>query len=315
MGAFYGVEVRKRGRVVLWNPCDKHREKAVPSAGNDTSQLKGLLEGLYIACNDRKHIGHDPVQFIYKYSAHQDREIAAFFAACLAYGRVGQIEKSLTNLFARLGRSPFDFVRNFSAAGARKLRDFKYRFTIGRRLADLTWILRDILTEFGSIENFFVQGYNPCDENIVPALSRFCDSLLEAYARSHQGCISRPLGFLLPRPARGSPCKRLNLFLRWMVRCDNIDPGLWGSIDKAKLIIPLDVHLARLTRILGFHNQKNTSLRTAVKITECFARIEPADPVKYDFALCHFAILANCTGSYRPQCRTCELFTLCRKKR
>jgi uncharacterized protein (TIGR02757 family) len=99
-----------------------------------------------------------------------------------------------------------------------------------------------------------------------------------------------------------------------MVRSDNIDTGLWGSIDKAKLIIPLDVHLARLTRILGFHNHKNTSLRTAVKITECFARIEPADPVKYDFALCHYAILANCTGSYRPQCRSCELFALCHKK-
>jgi uncharacterized protein (TIGR02757 family) len=287
----------------------------VPSVNNDISQLKGLLETLYIACNDRKHIDHDPLQFLYKDSARHDQEIAAFFAACLAYGRVEQIEKSLTDLFARLGRSPFDFVRNFSTTGARKLRDFKHRFTTGQSLADLTRILRDILTEFGSIENFFVRGYKPSDENIVPALSRFCDSLLEAHARSHQGHIPRSLGFLLPRPARGSPCKRLNLFLRWMVRCDNIDAGLWGSIDKAKLIVPLDVHLSRLTRMLGFHNRKNSSLRTAVKITKCFARIEPDDPVKYDFALCHFAIQANCTGSYRPQCRTCKLFTLCHKKR
>jgi len=282
---------------------------------NDTSQLKGLLESLYNACNDRKHIDHDPLQFLYKYSTRRDREIAAYFAACLAYGRVEQIEKSLTNLFARLGHSPFDFVRNFNAADVRKLRDFKHRFTTGQCLADLMWVLRDVLAEYGSIENFFVQGYNHSDENIIPALSKFCDSLLDAHTRSHHGHIPRALGFLLPRPAKGSPCKRLNLFLRWMVRCDDIDAGLWKSIDKAKLIIPLDVHLARLTRILGFHNQKNTSLRTAVKITECFARIEPSDPVKYDFALCHFAILANCTGSYRPQCRTCELFTLCHKKR
>jgi hypothetical protein len=143
----------------------------VPSCNDDKARLKGLLDTLYNDCNDRKHIGHDPLQFLYKYSARQDQEIAAFFAACLAYGKVGQIEKSLTNLFARLGRSPFDFVRDFSAAGVRKLRDFKHRFTTGRCLADLTWILKDILAKFGSIENFFVQGYSHSDENIIPALS------------------------------------------------------------------------------------------------------------------------------------------------
>jgi uncharacterized protein (TIGR02757 family) len=287
----------------------------VPSVNNDTSRLRDLLESIYNTCNHREHIGHDPLQFLYKYSARRDREIAAFFAACLAYGRVEQIRKSLNNLFRRLGRSPFDFVRNFSAARARKLRDFKHRFTTGRCLADLMWVLKDVLAQHGSLENFFIQGYSCADKNIIPALSKFCDSLFEACARNNNGHVPRTLSFLLPRPSRGSPCKRLNLFLRWMVRCDNIDAGLWKSVDKAKLIIPLDVHLTRLTRILGFHNQKNASLKTAVKITECFARIEPADPVKYDFALCRFAILAGCTGLLRPQCRDCDLYALCHRKK
>ncbi len=289
----------------------KHRERVVPSVNNDTSQLRVLLESLYTDCNNREHIGHDPLQFLYDYSANRDREIAAFLAACLSYGRVEQIEKSLTGLFRRLGRSPFDFVRSFNAAGARKLGNFKHRFTTGECLADLMGALRDVLAQHGSIENFFILGYSPADKNIIPALSRFCDSLLEIYARSRNGSIPRAFGFLLPRPARGSPCKRLNLFLRWMVRRDDVDPGLWESIDRTKLIIPLDVHLTRLTRMLGFHNKKNTSLGTAVEITEHFARIEPADPVKYDFALCSLAIQAHCTGSYGPQCKACKLFTIC----
>jgi uncharacterized protein (TIGR02757 family) len=284
----------------------------VPSANNDTSRLRYQLESLYTTCNRREHIGHDPLQFLYNYSDKPDREIAAFLAACLSYGRVEQIEKSLTRLFYLLGRSPFDFVRNFNAANALRLRGFKHRFTTGRCLADLMWVLKDVLAEYGSIENFFIQGYSIDDENIIPALSKFCESLLGACARSHNSRVSRAFSFLLPTPERGSPCKRLNLFLRWMVRRDNVDPGLWNSIDKAKLIVPLDVHLARLTRMLGFHNQKSVSLRTAVRITGHFARIEPADPVKYDFTLCSLAILAHCTGSYGSQCEACKLLALCR---
>ena len=297
--------------------------------------IKDVLERLYARYNHRDFIKPDPLQFIYQYSNRPDMEVAGFLAAALAYGRVRQIEKSLTNLFGRMGDGPFQFVRNFDAQKRAKLKDFRHRFTAGDDISDLLELLRDVFDEFGSIEKFFVQGYNPGDKNIIPALSKFCDSLLEMYAETHNGHIPKGLSYLLPRPASGSACKRLNLFLRWMVRNDDVDAGLWKSTDKARLIVPVDVHMGRLCRILGLYpirsnpvksgrppsvqtsngvyDRKAASLSTAVQITESFAEIEPADPVKYDFALTRIGILDNCTGHHRSGCQFCELFGFCRQ--
>jgi uncharacterized protein (TIGR02757 family) len=277
-------------------------------------QIRDVLERLYGKYNHRTFIKPDPLQFVYKYSNPGDMEIAGFLAAELAYGRVQQIEKSLNDLFGRLGESPYAFVKGFGKAERKRLQDFKHRFTTGRNISDLLELLQSVLNGFGSIEKFFLQGYNPGDENIISALSRFCDSLLDMYAETHNGSVTRGLGYLLPKPAAGSACKRLNLFLRWMVRNDDVDAGLWTSIDQAKLIVPVDVHMGRLCRILGFDQRKTVSLSAAVKITETFAEIEPADPVKYDFALSRIGILQNCTGQHRSGCELCELFKFCVKK-
>jgi len=251
------------------------------------------------------------MQFLYQYSNQADMEIVAFLAAALAYGRVQQIQKSLMDLLGRIGDSPATFVRNFDKPRRKKLKDFKHRFTTGDDISDLLMLLKKVLSRYGSIQEFFVQGYNPGDKNVIAALSNFCDSLLDMYAKTHNGHVPRGLSYLLPRPAAGSACKRLNLFLRWMVRNDEVDSGLWKSIDKAKLIVPVDVHMGRLCRILGLHDQKTVSLSTAVKITESFAEIEPADPVKYDFALSRVGILENCTGQHQSSCEFCELFRFC----
>jgi uncharacterized protein (TIGR02757 family) len=238
-------------------------------------------------------------------------EIAAFLASALAYGRVQQIEKSLADLFGRMGSSPFEFVANFDGKQREKLKSFKHRFTSGDCLSDLLALLKNIILENGSIENFFLLGYRKTDGSIIPALSRFCDSLLNIHAGSHNGQTNRGLKYLLASPTRGSACKRLNLFLRWMIRDDDVDTGLWKSIDKAKLIVPVDVHMGRLCRILEFHSAKTISLSTALKITDSFSQIEPADPVKYDFALSRIGIVEDCTGSFGPKCQVCELFVLC----
>jgi uncharacterized protein (TIGR02757 family) len=131
------------------------------------------------------------------------------------------------------------------------------------------------------------------------------------YSKDHNGQPSVGLKFLLAGPAGGSACKRLNLFLRWMVRKDDVDLGLWKSVDKAKLIVPVDVHIGRLCRILGMYNHKTVSLAAAVEITESFAQIEPADPVKYDFALSRIGILKGCNGKYRAICDGCEILDFC----
>jgi len=278
------------------------------------TQLKDTLEKLYRKYNHRRLIKPDPLQFVHRYSEPADMEIVAFLAAALAYGRVQQIEKSLAELFGHMGNDPFEYVQNFDGKQTEKLKSFKHRFTTGNDISDLLKLLQIVLSRFGSIEEFFMQAYSSSDENIIPALRRFCDSLTCMHVAEHNGQSSRGLRFLLTSPSRGSACKRLNLFLRWMVRDDDVDTGLWKSVDKAKLLVPVDVHMARLSGILGFHSTKTVSLATAVEITEAFAEIEPADPVKYDFALSRIGIVGNCTAHYRSECELCELFEYCRRR-
>lgn len=285
------------------------------ASGQRIKSIKTVLDKLYAKYSHREFIKPDPLQFVYLYSRPADMEIAGFLAAELAYGRVQQIQKSLTGLLGRMGDSPFEFVLNFDKQKRQKLKNFKHRFTSGEDISELLELLKKVLNRYGSIEEFFVQGYNPDDKNIIPALSKFCDSLLEMYAKVHTSSASSQLSYLLTRPSAGSACKRLNLFLRWMVRDDDVDAGLWKRIDKAKLIVPVDVHMGRLCRILGFHDRKIVSLSTAMEITEHFSGIVPADPVKYDFALSRIGILDNCTGRHRSGCEFCELFKFCSRKR
>ena len=275
------------------------------------AQIKDILERLYTRYNHKKFIPPDPLQFVYRYSAPGDMEIAGLLSAVLAYGRVQQIEKSLEKLFAKMGKSPSEFVRNFNPAKRDKLADFKHRFNTGDDISDLLELLKDIFKRFGSIEKLFAVGWGKNDINITNALSKFCNSLVAMHADRNGGKTNKGLKYLLSSPANGSACKRLNLFLRWMVRDDDVDTGLWKSVDKSKLIVPMDVHIGRLTKILGFHDKKNISFNTAVAVTECFAEIEPGDPVKYDFALSRVGIIENCSGQFSSDCCRCELAGFC----
>jgi len=276
--------------------------------------LRDKLERLYAKYNRSEAIEPDPLQFVYRYAEPSDMEITAFLAADLAYGRVEQIQKSLMSLFARMGPRPYQFVRGFGKAQRRKLGGFRHRFTMGQDISDLLCLLKQALDRCGSIEGFFMQGYDPSDKNIIPALWKFCESLYAIHAKKHGGQVSRGLKYLLASPAGGSACKRLNLFLRWMVRDDEVDTGLWKSVDKAKLIVPVDVHMGRLCKTLGLYSRKTVSLSTAMEITESFTRIEPADPVKYDFALSRIGIVENCNGQIGDNCEHCELFDLCQQE-
>jgi uncharacterized protein (TIGR02757 family) len=276
--------------------------------------MRDVLEVLYSKYNQHSLIPPDPLQFIYRFSHPADMEIAGLLSALLATGRVEQIQKSLIKLFGIIGQSPYQFVIHFDESKRNRLKEFKHRFTTGDDIADLLFLLKQAIKRTGSIEKYFLLGYNKTNENIIPALTQFCDSLLNSYADEHHGKISRGLKYLLASPSGGSGCKRINLFLRWMVRKDGVDAGLWQSVDKAKLIVPIDVHMNRLCKILGFHNDKTTSIKTAIKVTSKFAEIVPDDPVKYDFALSRIGIVEDCTGRYRPQCESCELFGFCCKR-
>ena len=271
-----------------------------------------VLEALYARYNHRVFIPPDPLQFVYKYPNPADKEVVGFLSAALAFGRVRQIEKSLNELFMLMDPSPWAFVAGFGKARRERLDTFRHRFITGRDIADLLQILKVVINKKHSIESQFLTGYSHADKSIIPALSKFCESLFAIHARATGGVISRGLKYLLTDPSAGSACKRLNLFLRWMVRSDEVDPGLWKSVDKVRLIVPVDVHIGRLCKILGFYERKTLSLNTAVEITEKFARIEPNDPVKYDFALSRIGILDNCTGRRRFECEDCKLVEFCK---
>jgi uncharacterized protein (TIGR02757 family) len=270
-------------------------------------KLKTLLESLYRKYNHKKFIPPDPLQFVYQYKNKADMEIAGFLSAMFAYGAVEQIEKFLASLFVKMGSSPSDFIKNFSAKDKILFAPLKYRFNTGSDIIILFNSLKKILNQFGNLENAFSAGFNQSDRNIIPAAIQFVDKLNISEE-------SPGLKFLISNPANGGTCKRLFLFLRWMVRDDEVDSGLWKKIPPAKLIVPVDVHMGRLSRIIGLHSKKTYNLKTAVEVTKGFAEVSPDDPVKYDFALCRIGILENCSGKPNKYCPKCELKEFCDRK-
>ncbi|MCF7973390.1 MAG: TIGR02757 family protein [Phycisphaerae bacterium] len=271
-------------------------------------RTKGLLDGLYSTYNRFDRIAPDPLQFVYRYSAFEDQEIVGFLSAALAYGRVAQIQKSLTDLLARMGPSPHAFVRELRDTDLTRLRSFKHRFNTGHDLFHLFKSLRPLLREYGSLEQVFLAGYDDHQPDIVPALVNFRQRLLSGVESRHR---QSGVLYLLADPQKGSPVKRLNLFLRWMVRDDDVDAGLWKQVNPAKLVVPMDVHMSRLCRMIGFHTQNQVSLDTARQVTRRFAEMCPEDPVKYDFAMSRLGIVEQCKGEACAHCPGCELQTLC----
>ncbi|MCX6354470.1 MAG: TIGR02757 family protein [Candidatus Aureabacteria bacterium] len=241
------------------------------------------LERLYRRYNKREFVHPDPVEFLYSYPDVRDREIVGLMASSLAYGRVAQIFSSVQRVLQRMP-SPRKFLERSSRKSlARTFSVFRHRFTTGRELAALLYGAKIVIAQYGSLRHCFLAGMSPHDDTVLPALTLFVHRLVED---------SLP-GSLLPSPCRGSACKRLNLFLRWMIREDEVDPGGWGAAHAARLIIPLDTHMHRICRGLGFTRRGQADLRTAREVTDAFRRIVPEDPVRYDFTLTRLGMMGS----------------------
>jgi uncharacterized protein (TIGR02757 family) len=240
-----------------------------------------ILDGLYERYNRRELVHPDPLEFLYEYDDPADREIVALVASSLAYGRVAQILRSIRIVLERIG-GPARFVATVSADKMRRtLSGFKHRFATGDEVAGLLYAAGRVIAECGSLEKAFLASLSPTDSNVVAAVTAFSAGL-----RAAAGFDSH----LLPCPSRGSACKRLHLFMRWLVREDDVDPGGWGDVSPSLLVVPVDVHMHRICTALGLTARKSADLRTAVEITEAFKRFQPEDPVKYDFALTRLGI-------------------------
>lgn len=248
------------------------------------TKLKSFLDGLYYVYQRRELINPDPLHFLYSYKNVKDLEIVGLIASSLAYGRVAQIMKSISKILPLLTDEPHKFLtssRNFDVVPA----DFKHRFTTGHDINVLLKNIADVQKNYGSLENFFEKCLNASEKNIFTALDEFSEKLSTG---------KTPGSFpLVTAPKDGSACKRLFLFLKWLVRHDDVDPGGWNVISPRDLIVPTDTHMHNIAMKLGFTRRKNADLKCAVEITEGFREICPDDPAKYDFVLTRFGIRAG----------------------
>ncbi len=250
---------------------------------HEPSQLKTLLESLYETYNDRRFVDPDPLVFLYDYDDRRDREVAGMIASSLAFGNVKQILRSIGAVLRVMGPSPAEYVCCAKPSRLRRsFSGFRHRWIRGDELVSLLLGLRNVLRTYGSLESCFCSGLDEKQADPVPALSGLVDALLAAG--------DRPANRLLAVPVRKSACKRLNLFLRWMVRRDNVDPGVWKSVSASMLIVPLDTYMFRFGGAAGFTSRKQADLEAAREITARFGEIAPDDPVKYDFALTRLGI-------------------------
>ena len=286
------------------------RRLAVPDAS-------ARLEGLYRSF-DHVTSASDPVHIVRRYESPADREIVGFCAAALAFGRVASVLHSIEALLAVMGPAPAAFVRRFEPARHRAaIEPLVHRWISGRDLMALLLILRHMLRASGSIEVFFLQGDDAGEPHVGAALESFSTRALETDLREAYGRRvprQRGVSYFFPRPSAGSACKRLNLFLHWMVRRDAIDLGVWSRVSPARLIVPLDTHVIRLGRCLGLTRYVSPGWKMAADITNSLRKFDAEDPVRFDFALCHVGMMNAC-GFLRPQRDSqCPLRGMCEPK-
>jgi uncharacterized protein (TIGR02757 family) len=284
----------------------------------DKPELLGSrLTRLYQDYN-REDAALDPVQIVRRYSQPADQEVIGFCAAALAFGRVQSVLNTVGALAAVLGPSPAAFVRRFDPAATHAaLHAMVHRWIRGRDIVALLWILRQMLDEAGSIEAFFAAGYDPQAVDIGEALDSFSRRALALDLKRVYGRrlpARAGVCYFFPRPSAGSGCKRLNLFLRWMVRRDEVDLGAWTSIPPAKLIVPLDTHVIRLGRCLRLTKYASPGWRMAADITAALRTIDPQDPVRFDFSLCHVGMMNACGFGRRQGDAQCPLKGFCRPR-
>lgn len=252
-----------------------------------------IFEELYCRYNRREYVHPDPLEFLYNYEDPRDREICGLVASSLAYGRVRQILKSVSAVLERMEPTPSKFLRDSSLESLKGVYSgFKHRFSTGEEMALTLFSVKRILERQGSLENLFVSGLDGREtgddgcgnrsDGITPALLNFVRELNAPFNGRQNS--------LIPSHEKGSSMKRLNLFLRWMVRRDAVDPGGWERVRPSQLMIPLDIHMHGISLSLGITERKQANIRTVDEVTGAFRAISPEDPAKYDFVLTRFGI-------------------------
>jgi len=255
----------------------------------------------------------DPLSAVYRYTDPLDQEVVAYIAAGLAFGNVKAVLAGIEAALVPLGSRPARTLENLGVAAARKkARGFNYRWVRDRDMANLWLMLGAALREAGGLEPLFATAQTPSApdtlggaDGLVRALMNLAPSVVDVTRRGTRS--------FLPGVSGPGASKRLHMFLRWMVRSDELDLGLWTAARPAQLIIPLDTHVARIGRRLGLTARRTAGKAMALEITAGLRALDPADPIKYDFALAHLGILGVCPTRPDPErCADCPLSPVCR---
>lgn len=248
------------------------------------NQTKDLLDSLYVKYNCLNS-SEDPVWNLHKVNSELDKEILAFITTCYSYGNISQINKFIQKVLNYSSSCFADFILSDKEVRKIKKFNFNYRFNTSADFFDLLFSISKVIKKYGSLKLLFLKYYKKDDSNVIKALYGFTSEI-----RSYSD-FNKSFGYLLPDVNRKSACKRLFLFLRWMVRKDNVDLGLWNDVvDTSKLIFPVDTHVYKIALEYNFVKRKSLDINFALELTEKLKEYDPIDPVKYDFALCHLGV-------------------------
>ena len=249
-------------------------------------KIKYLLNEIYKTYHKPEYINPDPLVFVRNYNKLKDREVAGLIASSLALGQVNLIMNAVDKILSKFD-SLFIEVKSLKYKDFEKIFDgFSYRFFKTSHIAGFLSGINFIINKYGSVGDCFRKKYKT-EDSYINAIHSFNKEFLA-------NCQSNP-GILITESWKGSPFKRFNLFLRWMARSDEIDPGGWDFIDKSKLIVPLDTHMMQIGTYLGFIKKPSSSLKKAIEITEGLRKYDKLDPVKFDFSLTRLGIHPDLT--------------------
>ncbi|HZU96437.1 MAG TPA: TIGR02757 family protein [Planctomycetota bacterium] len=277
--------------------------------------LRSVLERVADSDAERAaRIAADPLGLVRRYARPRDQEVVGLYCAAMAYGRVSLFLPILEELLRRLGPEPcrrsIELAHEDPGEALDLCAGLSYRMTRPRDLAELVRLTGAACDRRGGLEALFVAG-DEGEEDLAPALARFRDALLDRAPRDIERG-RRGLERHLPDVKKGSAAKRLWLYLRWMVREDAVDLGAWPRVSRARLLIPLDAHVFRFARALGLTSRKQPDLAAAREVTAHLRALDPGDPVRFDFNLCHLGMEDGCREKrYDPVCRPCALRPAC----
>ncbi|MBL7714887.1 MAG: TIGR02757 family protein [Bdellovibrionales bacterium] len=289
--------------------------------------LKNFLDPLFSRYHRREYLVSDPLEFVHQFTDPWDQEVVAILAALLAYGNVRQIRASVQDALSRMSevsQSPQDYVRRVNESRVQDaMRGWVHRFNTGDDLILLFQLIHQSWQKWGSVGAHLISHHSESAQNIEAALNGLMGDWVQGLPQS---ASTGSVRYFLTAPKDGSCCKRWCMLLRWMVRKDELDLGLWGTgsglektfpqgrfVHSHQLVIPLDTHTGRISQYIGLTERKSLGWAAALEVTQALKKANADDPVRYDFALSRLGILSLCQKKFRAEiCEKCDLLPSCR---